>query len=104
MSLRRDNHQYIPSVEHFTPIRMLLPAFPKLSYQIFFSEETPKAIAELNSDVARTLRATIRSARHPPPDAYLRDTTSFMKAYDDIEVRGSFLVKITLVFLTLSLQ
>jgi len=77
--------QYIPSAGPFTPIEMLAKAFPKLAYQIFFEKSTQAAIAELNKDTRRSLRAVLRSKSSPPPDSFLTSTTSFLDAYSDYE-------------------
>jgi soluble epoxide hydrolase/lipid-phosphate phosphatase len=64
---------------------MLVEAFPKLAYQIFFQKSTQAAIAELNKDIRRSLRAALRSTSSPPPDSFLASTTSFLDAYSDYE-------------------
>ena len=64
-----------------------MPTLPKLAYNVFFDEKTQEAITELNADVRRTLRATLRSVASPPPDVFLQQTDSFLRGWDGIEVR-----------------
>ncbi|KAH9949141.1 alpha/beta-hydrolase [Amylocystis lapponica] len=75
---------YIPSAGTPRPTSELLKFFPKLAYQLFLANH-PLATAELGADVRRTLYATLRTVDSPPPDAYLRDTTSFLRAWDAVE-------------------
>jgi len=75
--------QYIPSAGPFAPIGMFVKAFPKLAYQIYFEKNTQAAIAELNKDIRRSLRAVLRSKSSPPPDSFLTGTTGFLDAYSD---------------------
>ncbi|KAJ7174449.1 alpha/beta-hydrolase [Mycena filopes] len=75
---------YIPSASDFLPIEHLVVALPKLSYQLFFNRDTPDAIAHLDKDVRRTIRATLRTVDSPPPDDFLRSPTSFLGAWDDV--------------------
>lgn len=63
------------------PVEALYKALPKLSYQSHFEKSTSQAVAELNQDIRRTIRATLRSVDSKPPDAFLRSKTSFLKAY-----------------------
>ncbi len=77
--------QYIPSAGPFAPIEMLAKAFPKLTYQIYFEKSTQTAVAELNKDIRRSLRAVFRSKSSPPPDSFLASTTTFLGAYSDYE-------------------
>jgi soluble epoxide hydrolase / lipid-phosphate phosphatase len=56
-----------------------------LTYQIFFEKNTQVAIAELNKDIRRSLRATLRCRASPPPDAFLTSPTSFLDVYSDYE-------------------
>lgn len=64
----------------------LVPVLPKLSYNLYFERQTEKAIAELNTDIRRTLRGTLRSVDSPPPDSFLQQTDSFLRGWDGIEV------------------
>lgn len=58
---------------------------PTLSYQVFFAQNTSEAIVELNRDVRRTLRGTMRSVASPPPKSFLRSRETFMGAWDGME-------------------
>ncbi|KAF7354667.1 Bifunctional epoxide hydrolase 2 [Mycena sanguinolenta] len=75
---------YIPSASDFVPIEHLVVALPKLSYQLFFNQNTQEAIAELDKDVRRTVRATLRSVTSPPPDDFLRSKESFLGGWADV--------------------
>lgn len=82
-------HQYIPSVGSFVPIENLLPLFPALTYQLFFDRKTGEAIGELDKDIRRSLRATLRTMESPPPEAFLQSRDSFLGAWDSVaEVRN----------------
>ncbi len=61
---------------------------PKLAYNVFFSQHTNRAVQELNSDVRRTLRATLRTVDSPPPDDFLKQTDSFLRGWDSVETVG----------------
>jgi soluble epoxide hydrolase / lipid-phosphate phosphatase len=63
-------------------IATLVPTFRHLAYQVYFSQNTTAAIGELNEDVRRTLRSTLRTANNPPPKAFLTSTTDFFGAFD----------------------
>ncbi|KIM42734.1 hypothetical protein M413DRAFT_444402 [Hebeloma cylindrosporum] len=76
---------YIPSSGPFVPIKNLLPIFPSLTYQLFFDLQTEKAVAELDKDIRRTTRATLRTAKNHPPTAFLKDENSFLAAWDHVE-------------------
>jgi hypothetical protein len=58
-------------------------AHPRLAYQLFFDKHTTAAIAELNRDIRRTLRGTLRDVASPPPDHFLTSRDSFIGAWDD---------------------
>lgn len=75
---------YIPFAGPFRPTSALAPYFPHLSYQIFLGETPVLAQAELDHDIRRSLRATLRGMASPPPKAYLTHTDSFLRAYEDI--------------------
>ncbi|KIJ59773.1 hypothetical protein HYDPIDRAFT_183893 [Hydnomerulius pinastri MD-312] len=68
---------FIDSVE-------LTANMPKLAYQIFFERNTSGAVAELNKDIRRTLRGTLRSVDSPPPDHFLTSNATFIGAYDHL--------------------
>lgn len=61
---------------------------PKLSYNLFFEHRTADAVKELNTDVRRSLRGTLRTVDSAPPDEFLRQTDSFLRGWDSVtEVR-----------------
>ena len=60
-------------------------AHPRLAYQLFFDRQTPAAVAELNRDIRRTLRGTIRSLASPPPKSFLTSLDTFMGAWDSVD-------------------
>ncbi|KAF8173808.1 Alpha/Beta hydrolase protein [Mycena galopus ATCC 62051] len=75
---------YIPSASEFVPTEHLALALPKLSYQLFFTQNTPGAIAELDKDLRRTIRGTLRTVASPPPDEFLKSQTSFLIGWKDV--------------------
>ncbi|KAI0303058.1 alpha/beta-hydrolase [Russula brevipes] len=58
---------------------------PRLAYQLFFDEQTPAAIDELNRDVRRTLRGTLRDVATPPPDNFLTSRDTYVGAWDGVD-------------------
>lgn len=76
---------YIPSAGPFVPIKHLVPMLPKLTYQLYFDSKLDTATAELDRDIRRTIRATLRTVSSPPPDAYLQSQDSFLDAWGHIE-------------------
>lgn len=76
--------QYIPSAGPLAPMEHLVAALPKLGYQLFFNQDTPGAIAELNKDVRRTIRGTLRTVASPPPDEFLKSHLSFLDGWKDV--------------------
>ena len=68
------------------PVEELAKVLPRLTYQVYFEKRTADAVKELDSDIRRTLRATLRTVASPPPEAYLKSHTDFLSAYDDIHV------------------
>jgi soluble epoxide hydrolase / lipid-phosphate phosphatase len=79
---------YVPAAGTYTPISTLVPAFPHLAYQVYFAENTSGAIAELNADIRRTLRATFRNATSPPPPDFLTSNTSYLGAWQNVSTVG----------------
>ncbi|KAI9566725.1 Alpha/Beta hydrolase protein [Boletus coccyginus] len=77
---------YLASSNGFQPIESILALIPALSYQVFFARNTSEATVELNRDVRRTLRGTLRSVASPPPKSFLRSRDTFMGAWDGIEI------------------
>lgn len=68
-----------------------MKAHPRLAYQLFFDRQTPAAIAELDRDVRRTLRGTLRDVASPPPESFLTSTDTYLGAWDGVdEVRLCF--------------
>lgn len=80
--------QYIPYSGPHVSVSNLVPMLPKLAYNVFFSQHTNRAVQELNSDVRRTLRATLRTVGSPPPDDFLKQTDSFLRGWDSVESVG----------------
>jgi soluble epoxide hydrolase/lipid-phosphate phosphatase len=80
--------QYIPSSGPFLLIEHLIPSLPRLSYQLFFDKQTSAAVVELNKDIRRTARATLRTVDSPPPSGFLESTATFLGGWSDVvEVR-----------------
>lgn len=75
--------QYIPSAGSFVPISHFVSALPRLTYQLFFERETSAATLELNKDIRRTIRATLRSVGSPPPEDFLKSPDSFLAGWKD---------------------
>ena len=69
----------------FSPTSALVPYFPHLAYQVFLGETPDLASAELDADIRRSLRATLRSTVNPPPKAFLTDTKSYLGAWKDVK-------------------
>jgi soluble epoxide hydrolase / lipid-phosphate phosphatase len=63
----------------------MVAAHPRLAYQLFFDKQTPAAAAELERDVRRTLRGTLRDVASPPPESFLTSPDTFMGAWDNVE-------------------
>lgn len=76
--------QYLPNAGNYTPVKDLVPYFPKLAYQVYFDERTYDAAKELGNDTRRTLRATYRTVPSPPPDKFLESETSYLDAWKDV--------------------
>lgn len=76
---------YIPAAQPFVPIKQLTSLFPTLTYQVFFDLQTDMAVAELDQDIRRTVRATLRTVASPPPDTFLKSNDSFLSAWGGVE-------------------
>ncbi|KAF8164754.1 Alpha/Beta hydrolase protein [Crassisporium funariophilum] len=76
---------YIPSAGPFVAMKDLALVFPALTYQLFFDTLTDAAVAELDRDIRRTVRATLRTVDSPPPESFLKDKESFLAAWDEFE-------------------
>ena len=66
-------------------MKELTPLFPTLTYQIFFDSQTDVAVVELDQNIRRSVRATLRTVTSPPPDAFLKSNKSFLSAWDGVE-------------------
>ncbi|KDQ11514.1 hypothetical protein BOTBODRAFT_135565 [Botryobasidium botryosum FD-172 SS1] len=77
---------YQPAVGNYTPPEDLVPLLPKFAYQVYFEKETSTAAQELDKDIRRTLRATLRTVASPPPDAFLTSETDFLGAYNGTDI------------------
>ena len=67
--------------------------YTRLAYQLFFDGQTPAAVAELNRDIRRTLRGTLRDVASPPPEGFLTSQDTYLGAWDSVdEVRFSALL------------
>ncbi|KZT13278.1 alpha/beta-hydrolase [Laetiporus sulphureus 93-53] len=75
---------YIPFSGDFQPTSALVPHFPRLAYQVFLGETPELAAAELDTDVRRTLRGTLRTVASPTPETFLTSERSFMGAWADV--------------------
>ena len=80
------------------PIENLLPLFPALTYQLFFDRKTKEAVHELDADIRRTVRATLRTVASPPPGHFLKSADSFLAAWKDVE-EASFFVALLILSL-----
>ncbi|KAJ3523605.1 hypothetical protein NM688_g8699 [Phlebia brevispora] len=76
---------YLPYAGPYVPTEALVPTLPKLAYNVFFDNYTQEAIEELNADVRKTLRGTLRTVASPPPDAFLQQTNSFLAGWEGID-------------------
>ncbi|PPQ72384.1 hypothetical protein CVT26_006744 [Gymnopilus dilepis] len=76
---------YLPSTGSYTPVTRLLWHIPTLSYQVFLDTQPEAATAELDKDIRRTVRATLRTLDSPPPKGFLRSQKSFLAAWDGVE-------------------
>ncbi|TFY67620.1 hypothetical protein EVJ58_g1507 [Rhodofomes roseus] len=80
---------YLPfNAPSFSPTSALVPYFPHLAYQVFLGETPELAREELDADIRRTLRATLRNRIDPPPKEFLTDTKSFLGVYKDVKEIG----------------
>ncbi|TFK35066.1 Alpha/Beta hydrolase protein [Crucibulum laeve] len=75
---------YMPAAGPFVPIKDLTTLLPALTYQIYFDSRTEDAVLELDNDVRRTIRATLRTVDSPPPDEFLKSNTSYLSAWSTI--------------------
>ncbi|KAN0124484.1 epoxide hydrolase [Russula decolorans] len=75
---------YVPAAGPYTPISTFVELIPHFGYQEYFADETSTAIAELNTDIRRTLRSTLRTAASPPPSDFLTSTSSYLDAWKNV--------------------
>ena len=72
------------------PTDVQVKAHPRLAYQLFFDKQTSVAADELDRDVRRTLRGTLRDVASPPPESFLTSPDTYIGGWDDVdEVRSS---------------
>jgi len=76
---------YIPSAGPRVPTEALVTAHPRLAYQLFFDRQTSVAVDELDHDVRRTLRGTLRDVASPPPENFLTSQDSYMRGWDSVD-------------------
>ena len=79
-----------------------MAALPHLAYQVYFSNQTSTALAELNTDIRRTLRATLRTVASPPPADFLLSNSSYLVAWQNVSTVG--LVKTFMISPSSSMQ
>ncbi|KAG2361232.1 Alpha/Beta hydrolase protein [Suillus spraguei] len=75
---------YLHAAGPFADSAQLAAVMPKLAYQVFFENHTKEAVAELNKDIRRSLRATLRTVNSAPPDSFLTSTSTYLSAYDNV--------------------
>ncbi|KAF8226853.1 alpha/beta-hydrolase [Tricholoma matsutake] len=76
---------YIPAGDTFLPVQALVGVLPRLTYQLYFNTKLDTAVAELDQDVRRTIRATFRTVDSPPPDEYLKSPDSYLEAWSHVK-------------------
>jgi soluble epoxide hydrolase/lipid-phosphate phosphatase len=76
-------------------------AFPHLAYQVYFADQTSAAVAELNADIRRTLRATLRTVASPPPADFLLSNSSYLAGWKNVS--NVSLEKMCMLFLLSSM-
>ncbi|KAH9999509.1 alpha/beta-hydrolase [Russula vinacea] len=76
---------YIPAAGPRVPTELQATAHPRLTYQLFFDRQTSAATAELDRDVRRTLRGTLRDVASPPPANFLTSPDTFLGAWDGVD-------------------
>ncbi|KAF9224613.1 alpha/beta-hydrolase [Gyrodon lividus] len=77
---------YLPSSGPFHTPASLSTSIPTLSYQVFFERNTSQAVVELNRDIRRTLRGTLRSVDSPPPPGFLKSRETFLGGWEGREI------------------
>jgi len=76
---------YMPSAGPFMHMKDIVPMLPKLAYQLFFNSQPEAATQELDKDIRRTVRATLRTVDSPPPSNFLKSDKSFLEAWDEVK-------------------
>ncbi|KAF9027539.1 alpha/beta-hydrolase [Hymenopellis radicata] len=76
---------YIPAAGSFVPMKDLTSLFPKLTYQLYFDKKTAEAVEELDADIRRSLRSTLRSKSSVSPPEFLTSQNDFLGAYKDVK-------------------
>ena len=69
----------------YVPIDQLIPAFPRLAYNVYFQDYTTTAAQEISKDARRTLRATLRTVASPPPPTFLEQTDSYLRGWESVD-------------------
>ncbi|KAJ3550596.1 hypothetical protein NMY22_g365 [Coprinellus aureogranulatus] len=77
---------YLPAAGEHLEVKDLVSFLPKMTYQLFFDLKTEEAIAELDADIRRTMRGTLRTIDSPPPESFLTSNSTFLGAWNGIEV------------------
>lgn len=75
----------MPSAGPRVPTEALVKAHPRLTYQLFFDKQTSAAANELDRDVRRTLRGTLRDVASPPPESFLTSPDTYIGAWDGVD-------------------
>ncbi|PPQ72056.1 hypothetical protein CVT26_006738 [Gymnopilus dilepis] len=85
---------YLPSAGPYLPIKDFVPHIPSLAYQLYFNTQPEASVAELDKNIRRTIRATLRTVSSAPPDAFLKSTESYLASWEAVsEVRNVFFPK-----------
>lgn len=78
--------QYIPAVGPFLSAEKLPRMSPGLAYQTYFNGRTEDTIAELDTDIRRSLRSTIGAKGRRLPEGFLRQNDTYLGPWGDEEV------------------
>lgn len=62
-----------------------MTAHPRLAYQLYFDKQTSVAADELDCDIRRTLRGTLRDVASPPPDSFLTSRDTYLGGWDGVD-------------------
>lgn len=80
-------------------MKNLVDRIPSLAYQVFFDSQAEAAVAELDKDVRRTVRATLRTIASPPPDDFLKNEKSLLAAWDGVDEVFFILISLCMEFI-----